>query len=162
MAVHPFKKPCGYKRFTNLNTDGHGSSNPNKAVEVTTVISYNMRMKVAFHSMLLAAMFLGAAGCAAPRANMQSWLGRPEADLVASWGAPQTSVPDHQGGKVLIYSPETRVSNAESPGQVTVEGGAISTFYHYNQPPLPAQLGYGRGRAFYVNGDGIIYNWGEW
>lgn len=58
------------------------------------------------------------AGCASARINsrMQSWVGKPESDLVARWGQPQAVLDDRHGGRVLVYFAEHKLT---SPGQLT-------------------------------------------
>lgn len=67
--------------------------------------------------------------------EMRSWVGRPQSELIAQWGAPQRKSDDGLGGYVLTYERFIRGGPGEVPGG------------HY------------RTREFYVDQHGIIYRW---
>jgi hypothetical protein len=86
--------------------------------------------------------------------QMQSWIGHHQADLILSWGPPQQTASDGNGGTILIYSwyrpPGNTVPQVGSPGSVL---GAITQGFGQETG------GYTATRMFYVNGDGVIYHW---
>jgi hypothetical protein len=58
--------------------------------------------------LLLSALLVHILACASSiNKAMDSWMGHDVNDLIASWGAPQQTMPDGQGGQILIYV-ETR------------------------------------------------------
>lgn len=82
---------------------------------------------------------------------MQSWVGSTKAQLYQSWGPPSQITDDGQGGEILIYS--QNVNLGQQAGQIKSNGyGGIS----YTNPQ---QMGYTRTRMFYVDKNGVIYNW---
>lgn len=76
--------------------------------------------------------------------TMESWLGEHESDLIASWGPPNKIMPDGKGGTVLDYS---HYRDFGYRGYIDRFGN----FYGY-------PLGYTANRYFYVDSNGIIYN----
>lgn len=67
------------------------------------------------------------AGCASPeqyRETLKTWVGTSEADLVAKWGAPDTSYRADDGTRLLTYS---RVRKYDAEG-VTLTGRCKTTF----------------------------------
>jgi len=75
---------------------------------------------------------------------MESWVGQHESDLIASWGPPNKIMPDGKGGTVLDYSHYRDFGYR----------GYIDRFGNlYGYP-----LGYTADRYFYVDSNGIIYN----
>lgn len=66
-------------------------------------------------------------GCTSPeryQETLQTWVGTPEAGLVAKWGAPDSSYRADDGTRLLTYS-EVRKYNAEG---VTLTGRCKTTF----------------------------------
>jgi hypothetical protein len=95
--------------------------------------------------------------------DMQSWVGRHQSELIASWGPPQNTSIDGKGGTVLVYS--EYVDLGQTPGTIKRKNinplgnksilGDTST-YEYTPPK---QKGYYKKRMFYVNPDGYIYTY---
>lgn len=90
-------------------------------------------------------------GCTSPSKIMESWVGKPKSDLYLSWGPPNNVTDDGNGGQILIYG--RTVTMGQVPGQVygNYNGGLSYT--------APVQRTYTKTRMFYVNSEGIIYNW---
>jgi hypothetical protein len=82
---------------------------------------------------------------------MQSWVGKHQSSLIASWGPPQQISTDGKGGSVLIYG--QYVDFGQSPGQ-----GHIDSYGNFTYT-APKQRGYQRTRMFYVDPNGYIYGW---
>lgn len=61
---------------------------------------------------LIVALLAGCATVAQYDANMQTWLGKPEADLIRQWGAPDAAY-ETAGAKFLTYN---KVQHSFSPG----------------------------------------------
>lgn len=93
---------------------------------------------------LLALIFL-ATSCATPDANLASWVGHHQAELIQSWGAPSLISDDGQGGRVLVYA-----RNVHLP---RVIGGGEFAAGANNMMPNQVQ----QSRQFFVNQRGIIY-----
>ena len=115
--------------------------------------------------LLIGLLCLGLCGCAAINNQMSSWVGNNVNDLIASWGPPQETMSDGQGGQILIYS---SARTWTTPGQATtntygqanvygnsVYGSATSTTT-YNPPQTS---GYQAQRMFWADSNGTIYRW---
>jgi|NGEPerStandDraft_6_1074524.scaffolds.fasta_scaffold62433_2 hypothetical protein len=89
---------------------------------------------------LLIALCGYSVGCASlnPSTAMQQWNGRTSQQLILQWGPPMRSTTDGAGGEVLVYE-------YWRPRQFVPYVGWIG--------------GYSASRMFYVNSDGVIYNW---
>ena len=75
---------------------------------------------------------IGLSGCTTTANKMASWVGRPEADLLSSWGAPDSSANLPNGTKI----------------------------YTWKQPWQDANGGFHQGRAtFTVDANGNVVNW---
>ena len=101
----------------------------------------NMKKKIVF----LLVLFL-MTGCAS-RINktMSSWIGHHQSELIASWGPPTRTSSDGKGGIVLVYESYRNMGtkgSVDSRGNIRVRDNS-----------------YIRTRMFYVNNNGIIYNW---
>jgi len=109
-----------------------------------------MNKKQLIVAWLLISLFL-LNGCASISNTMQSWVGSHKSALILSWGPPQQIHSDGAGGEVLVYG--QYVDLGQAPGQVQ------SNYYGGYTYTAPQQRGYSRTRMFYVDSDGIIYNW---
>lgn len=76
------------------------------------------------------------------RKVLDSWLGSSKHSLIVSWGPPQQTQSDGDGGEVLIYS--NRVYSP--PIQLATGGWLPATDYYHN-------------RMMYVNDNNKIYSW---
>jgi hypothetical protein len=52
---------------------------------------------------IVAGCLLFLVGCVTTKSAMQSWIGRPESDLVTQWGAPHRSTDTRDGKRVLTW-----------------------------------------------------------
>ena len=88
-------------------------------------------------------------GCR-PREKMEAWLGRTEAELIASCGPPTMRTSDGQGGQIIVYEDWVYGNRHHAPvgsGWRAPEGA-----------PYPRSVYSGtRQRSFAVNEDGKIY-----
>lgn len=84
------------------------------------------------------ALLIALTGCASINKDMQAWNGRTSQQLILQWGPPARSTTDGAGGEVLVY-----------------ERWVPRTFVPY----LGWIGGYTATRMFYVNPEGVIYNW---
>ncbi len=82
---------------------------------------------------------------------MDSWVSSPVWELIESWGAPTSVVPDGRGGMIYVY--RYRVDG------LLVPLGPMDLTVPYPEPPAYLDMGYERVREFYVNRYGIIYSW---
>lgn len=41
-------------------------------------------------------------------ANLQSWVGKPESQLITSWGAPTQTLDNGDSGKIIVYDKPAR------------------------------------------------------
>jgi len=95
-------------------------------------------------------------GCATRRTReteiMRSWIGYHQSELIAEWGPPTRIMPDGKGGTVLDYSYYKNLGGS----------GSITSVGRWRFMSI-SRSGYGSARFFYVNSDGIIYNfkWGR-
>lgn len=90
---------------------------------------------------VVALLVLLLAGCASTTNKlMVSWVGHTAAELVQSWGAPASVVPDGKGGQVYVW-------------RWYVD---LGTNYNYG---YAHSNGWWRVREFYVNPEGVIYSW---
>jgi hypothetical protein len=118
---------------------------------------------------ILLALSIFIFGCASIENNLQSYVGKHYSDVIARWG-PATSIhTDGRGGKIMIWE---FTSTYTVPGTVNTNANAntygSSYGYNYgantnvnaNTSYTPAQTKtYTKRRTFYVNSNGIIYNW---
>lgn len=80
---------------------------------------------------------------------MDSWIGHHQSELIASWGPPEKIASDGKGGTILDYSHYKGIGQTgymDAWGRIHIR-----------------QTGYKAIRLFYVNSDGIIYDfkWGR-
>jgi len=105
-------------------------------------------------------------GCAGQiNQTMQSWMGHHYSELIGSWGPPQQVFDDGRSGRILIW---TQVRSYTSPGTSTTQTYGQATAYddyiwgsatsHTTYTP-PQTYGYTAYRMFYIDKDGLIYNW---
>lgn len=80
--------------------------------------------------LLIAISLLLFIGCSV-RKKMDSWLGQSKHDVIMSWGPPESTAPDGNGGEIITYS--QRVAN------------------QYADYTMKAN--------FYINGSGVVYHW---
>lgn len=107
-------------------------------------------------------VILPLSSCSSINKQMASWVGHHQSQLIQSWGPPQNAVPDGNGGQILIYS--QNVNLGQTPGQMNTyhSGNIMGGMYSGNSTTsytLPQQNTYSRTRMFYVNSEGVIYNW---
>lgn len=112
-------------------------------------------------------------GCASVNKSMASWMGNNVNNLVASWGPPQQTMSDGQGGQILIYTQTRQWTN---PGQATTNtyGQANTSGSYYGNTysgntygsakstttyTPPQTHGYSAQRMFWVDSNGRIYRW---
>ncbi len=113
-------------------------------------------------------------GCATMiNEEMASWVGYNANDLIASWGPPQQTMSDGQGGVILIYS---QVRQWTTPGQAETNiygtadtyGNIYDNIYSantygrvtsYTTYTPPETYGYNAYRMFWVDKNGKIYRW---
>lgn len=81
---------------------------------------------------------------------MDSWVGRYQSELIASWGPPSRVAPDGKGGAIITYESVKGTWGSKKDQPFT--GGT-----QYRTPPR--QPGYVAIRTFYVNDGGIVYSW---
>lgn len=60
--------------------------------------------------------------------KMESWIGRPRAELLMAWGPPSQIYPDGVGGEIVVYA-ENRTY--VSPGHATTTTTGSATAYSY-------------------------------
>lgn len=106
-----------------------------------------MRKQIIFPLGILAVV-LSLAGCATTLTNPQSdildtWLDDSQANLIKSWGPPDSTADDSQGGRILIY-------------MVHFHDDATSYVQNGEQITEPA-VNYIRRKMFYINLSGKIY-----
>ena len=132
--------------------------------------------------LLLVLLCFGLTGCATTiNKTMDSWMGHNVNDLIASWGPPQQTMSDGQGGQILVYSnavqwttPGRAVTN--SYGNTNTYGNLNANTYGQNTYGTysgntygsgtatttytpPQTHGYQRQRMFWVDRNGRIYRW---
>jgi len=76
--------------------------------------------------LLVILLCLGLAGCATINKTMESWMGANANDLIASWGPPQQTMSDGQGGQILVYS---SARTWTTPGQATTTTTGYANSY---------------------------------
>ena len=76
-------------------------------------------------------------GCRSPGKAMASWVGKPEAQLIASWGAPDSSMRLDDGSKVLtwkrIWSNHYHVGEGRQSFVISVNG-MVQSWSYDNMP----------------------------
>ena len=87
--------------------------------------------------------------CASPQAQMESWMGKSEGDLIQAWGPPQNRESDGKGGQVLTYG--KTVDLGQTPGYMQRNYNGTVSWVN------PEQNSYTRIRQFYINPEGTIY-----
>jgi len=100
---------------------------------------------------------------------MKSWMGKNANDLIASWGPPQQTMSDGQGGQIIIYSSERAWT---TPGRATTNTyGSANAYGNGNYANVygsttstttytpPQTSGYNAQRMFWADSDGRIYRW---
>ena len=111
-------------------------------------------MKRSIAAVILCIIAVGTTGCGARISkNMASWMGHNSNDLIASWGPPQQTMPDGQGGTILFYS---QARQWATPGQATTTHGSVTSSTVYS---LPSTYRYNAHRMFWVDRKGKIYRW---
>ncbi len=131
-------------------------------------------MKKIFMTLIVLFVLSTSLGCvAAINKTMESWMGHNINDLIASWGPPEQSMPDGQGGQILIYAQTRQWTN---PGHATTNTyGTANTYGNYNGNTYrgntygsatstttytpPQTYGYNAQRMFWVDNNGTIYRW---
>lgn len=83
---------------------------------------------------------------------MDSWLGSTKANLIQSWGPPNRTTNDGQGGEILVY--EKSANLYQTPGTVYTQ--PYNNSIYYTQPRNNVVT---RSRMFYINNKGVIYHW---
>jgi len=119
--------------------------------------------------LLVILLCLGLAGCATINKTMESWMGANANDLIASWGPPQQTMSDGQGGQILVYS---SARTWTTPGQATTTTTGYANSYgdgYYGHAygnarstttyTPPQTSGYDAQRMFWVDRNGRIYRW---
>lgn len=119
-------------------------------------------------------VFSASLGCvSAINKTMESWMGHNVNDLITSWGPPQQTMSDGQGGQILIY---TQTRQWQTPGRSTTNTyGSANTYGNYQGNTYtgntsgsakstttytpPQTYGYDAQRLFWVDSNGIIYRW---
>lgn len=110
-------------------------------------------MRTALRQAVLGGLIPCLLGCASltPTRAMQSWMGQHYSDMMLKWGPPTRSTPDGRGGQILIY--EYSRDTGQIPGRaVRNPDGSVSY-------TAPQSTGYVATRMYWVDGQGIIYNW---
>jgi hypothetical protein len=130
-------------------------------------------MKPLFFVLISILALCNLTGCVSIHENMKSWMGHNFNDLIANWGPPQSTMPDGQGGQILIYS---KNKEGTTPGQArtntygpaNTHGNLYGNTYNGNSivnttsttTYTPAQThGYDATRTFWANKQGTIYRW---
>ena len=115
--------------------------------------------------LLLLLAIAALAGCASINETMQSWMGRHQSDLIASWGPPQQVMDDGQGGKIFVYT-ATRSYTSPGTATTTVSGSAYAygntaygTGTRYTTYNPPQSHSYDAHRMFWIDPNGKIYRW---
>jgi hypothetical protein len=131
-----------------------------------------MRSRIAW--LLAVVLTIPMVGCAG-RINktMDSWRGAHVSQLIGSWGPPAQIMDDGLGGKVFIYA-TTRTWTTPGTATTQTTGSATATAWGTDTYATgsatgrststttytPAQThGYHAYRMFYINANGVIYNW---
>jgi len=76
-------------------------------------------------------------GCRSPGAAMQAWVGRTEADLLSSWGAPDSAVTLGDGSKVYTWKRIRGNQDVYKEGRqsfVISPDGTVKSFSYENMP----------------------------
>ena len=109
-------------------------------------------------SFLLLISLLVISGCGGQVSKtMQSWVGHNSSELIASWGPPTRVLDDGNGGKLFIYEYGRSYT---SPGYATTQTYGTTSYPQYQTTYYaPQTSGYVASRTFWVNSEGIIYNW---
>ena len=88
---------------------------------------------------------------------MQSWVGHHYSEVIGKWGPPTRVLDDVSGGKIMIWE-STR--SHTTPGYATTEPyGFLSRPSYETTYTPPRTTAYTTSRTFWVNSEGIIYNW---
>ncbi len=85
-------------------------------------------------------------GCQTLRTKMKAWVGHHQSELIADWGPPNNITTDGKDGTVLDYS---RVRQTGGVPIRQKDGSYIYTPQWTKKTII----------AFYVNPDGVIYNY---
>lgn len=92
-------------------------------------------------------------------------MGHHYSDVVGEWGPPTRVLDDGAGGQMIIW--EETVSYT-TPGHATTKrsdtiisgGGRVLSEPSYDTTYIPPETTtYTKSRTFWVNSEGIIYNW---
>lgn len=130
-------------------------------------------MKKILTALISFCVFSSFLGCASINKTMESWMGHNVNDLIASWGPPQQTMSDGQGGQIFIYTQTRQWTN---PGQATTNTfGQVNTYGSYygnnysgntygsaqstTTYTPPKTYGYRSQRMFWVDSNGRIYRW---
>lgn len=107
---------------------------------------------------LLVLVTVGATGCAS-RVNkvMDSWMGHHFSELVASWGPPQQTLDDGDGGRIMVWAADRSYA---VPGRATTTANEYGGMLTAQTTYTPAQThGWKAYRMFWVDRDGRVYKW---
>jgi len=138
---------------------------------------FQQRMKTYTLVMIGALLTAALSGCMTPSKEMQSFVGRHSAELIARWGPPQLRPPAGQGGEVWTYC-EPRPWTTPGHVNTTVYGTGNSYGNLYGNPygatyygnanveasatttyTPPQTHGYTAIRSFFIDSNGIVYRW---
>ena len=104
-------------------------------------------------------------GCATPTAEiMDSWDGSHVSRVISSWGPPQRVTGDGRGGEIYIWSDDVSIPLSDGKTKTTStvdydpyrERFTVRSTTKYKEPVV---LEGERVRMFWVDEDGIIYDW---
>ncbi|MFH1902353.1 MAG: hypothetical protein ABIK26_08890 [Candidatus Omnitrophota bacterium] len=139
-------------------------------------------MKKALLFIILCLIIVNTTGCATMiNKKMDSWMGHNVNDLIASWGPPQQTMSDGQGGQIFVYSSAVQWT---TPGRaVTNTRGSANTYGNLNANTYgrntygtysgntygsatstttytpPKTQGWQRQRLFWADSNGNLYRW---
>jgi hypothetical protein len=137
-------------------------------------------LKNSLFVVIAVAVSLIVASCNTPskmNALMSSWEGHNVNDLIASWGPPNGTMSDGEGGQILIYDqsrtmvlPGSAVTtsnyNATTTGNVygnqnyaNYNANTYGNGYSQTTYTPPTAIPINRKRLFWVNSSGTIYRW---
>ena len=108
--------------------------------------------------LLLLTSLLVISGCGSEiNKTMQSWVGHHSSEVIAAWGPPSRVLDDGSGGKLLIWEYGRSYT---TPGYATTQPYGVMSHPYYQTTYQPPQTsGYTASRTFWVNAEGVIYNW---
>jgi hypothetical protein len=90
--------------------------------------------------------------CASP-AQMQSWVGANQSELMAKWGEPDQVIQNEPDGKILVYFRTDQYSTRGATDVYRYGSGTRGS-------DIPGEdYKWKREYRFLVNNDGIVYDW---